>query len=116
MTTSPSPTGTESNDKILIILSHLSIFLGVGLLVPLVVYLAKKQDSPLVADHAKEALNFHITLLIYGIVAGILCFVLIGFLLLFVLGIGAAVGAIMAAIRASEGKFFKYPLTIRLIS
>lgn len=112
----PSPPSSDSNDKLLIILSHLSFFLGVGLILPLVVYLIKKQDSPLVADHAREALNFHITALIYGVIGFALCFLFIGFLLLPLLAIAIVVCSIIAAIKASEGGFYKYPMTLRLIS
>jgi uncharacterized Tic20 family protein len=43
-------------------------------------------------------------------------FVLIGFLLLPLVGLVWLIFVIMAAIKASEGKFHRYPLTIRLIS
>src|SRR5258706_15919420 len=76
---SPKPDGTE---KLLIILSHLSLFLGVGLILPLIVYLVKKGESEKIAAHAREALNFHLSLYFYGIVAFLLCMVLIGIPLL----------------------------------
>lgn len=114
-TTPPLPTSSSSDDKLWIILSHLSLLLGVGFLLPLIVYLVKKQDAPLTAAHAKEALNFHISLVIYGIVSALLCFVLIGFVLLPVLGVAAVVLSIIASVKASDGQFFRYPLTLRLV-
>jgi uncharacterized Tic20 family protein len=33
----------------------------VGVLLPLIIYLVKKDESPRVSHHAKEALNFHIS-------------------------------------------------------
>ena len=105
----------SSDDKLWIILCHLSLLLGVGFLLPLIVYFVKKQDSPMAAEHAREALNFHITVYLYGIISFFLCFVLIGIPMLIVLALGSVVCSILACVKASEGLFFRYPLTIRLI-
>lgn len=99
---------------------HLAAFAGwvipLGwILGPLVVWLIKRTQFPFVDEQGKEALNFHISLLIYGIAAGILCLILIGFLLLIALGIFQIVFVIIAAIKASNGKNYRYPLTIRFI-
>lgn len=112
----PPPPAATSEDRIWIIVCHLSIFVGVGLLLPLIVYLVKKVESPLVAEHAKEALNFHISLVLYGIITGLLCLVFIGLLLIPVLLIIGVVFPIIAAIKASNGEFYRYPLTLRLVS
>ena len=90
--------------------------LGVGFILPFIVYLAKRNESELVAAHAREALNFHISLLIYTICCIPLCFILIGIPLLLALGLMAFICAIIAAIKASEVGFYRYPLTIRLIN
>ena len=47
---------------------------------------------------------------------GILCLVLIGFVLLAILHVLNVVFVIIASIRASEGKFYRYPLTIRFLN
>lgn len=109
------PAAPNSDDKIWIILCHLSLLLGVGLLLPLIVYLVKKDDSPAIAGQAKEALNFHITVYLYGFICFLLVFVVIGVVLLPLLGLFSAVFAIVAAIKASEGKPYRYPMTLRLI-
>ena len=41
---------------------------------PLIVWLAKRGDSPAIDAHGKESLNFQISMFIYSIAAGILCF------------------------------------------
>ena len=97
------------------IFSHLSLLFGVGFLLPLIVYLVKKQDSPVAAEHAREALNFHISVYLYGIVSVLLFVVLIGIPLLIGIGIGALVCSILASVAASEGRLYRYPLTIRLV-
>jgi len=82
---------------------------------PLIVWLAKRGDSPEIDEHGKESLNFQISMLIYNVIAGVLCLVLIGFIILAILHILNLVLVIVASIQASEGKFYRYPLTIRLI-
>ena len=82
---------------------------------PLIVWLAKRNDSTEIDAHGKESLNFQISMLIYNVVAGVLCLVLIGFVILGILHILSLVLVIIASIQASEGKFYRYPLAIRLI-
>jgi uncharacterized Tic20 family protein len=82
---------------------------------PLIVWLAKRDDSPEIDTHGKESLNFQISMLIYNVIAAVLCLVLIGFVILGILHILNLVLVIVASIQASEGKLYRYPLTIRLI-
>jgi len=82
---------------------------------PLIVWLAKRGDSPEIDEHGKESLNFQISMLIYNVIAGLLCLVLVGFIMLAILHILNLVLVIVASIQASEGKFYRYPITIRLI-
>ena len=82
---------------------------------PLIVWLAKRSDSPEIDENGKESLNFQISMLIYNVIAGVLCLVLIGFILLAILHILNLVLVIIASIQTSEGKFYRYPITIRLI-
>ena len=82
---------------------------------PLIVWLAKRSDSPEIDENGKESLNFQISMLIYNVIAGVLCLVLIGFILLAILHILNLVSVIIASIQTSEGKSYRYPMTIRLI-
>jgi uncharacterized Tic20 family protein len=111
----PLPGSVPSgSDRLLAILCHLSLMFGMGFLFPLIVFLVRNQDSPWVGAHAKEVLNFHITLILYAIVFWVLVFVLIGIPLLILLGVFAFVCAIIGAMRAAENGFYRYPLTLRL--
>ncbi len=100
---------------------HASALLGVlihfpgHLLGPLIVWLVKRDESPEIDAHGKEALNFQISMLIYNAVAAIFCLVLIGFVFLAILWVLNAVFVIIASIQASDGKFYRYPMTIRFI-
>jgi uncharacterized Tic20 family protein len=112
----PIPPPAPGSDKLLAILCHVSLFLGVGFILPLIVYLVKRGESAFVAAHAKEVLNFHISLVLYSICALPLVFFLIGIPILVALGLLGFICAIIAAVRASEGGFYFYPLTIRFIT
>lgn len=100
-----------------------------------IVYLLKRDDSPFVAEHAREAINFNLSMLLYSAAAVALGVVLAGVTVL-TLGIGlivtapagllllAAVGAIavmwlvcsvVAGFKAWNGEHYRYPLTLRLI-
>ncbi|MDQ6808567.1 MAG: DUF4870 domain-containing protein [Verrucomicrobiota bacterium] len=82
---------------------------------PLIVWLAKRDTSPIIDEHGKEALNFQITMLIYSIVAAFLCLVLIGFVLLPVLHVLNVIFVIIATIQANDGRLYRYPLSLRIL-
>jgi uncharacterized Tic20 family protein len=100
---------------------HASALLGVffhfpgHLLGPLIVWLIKRDDAPEIDAHGKEAINFQISMLIYNVVAAFFCLILIGFFFLAILWVLNAIFVIIAAIQASDGKFYRYPMTIRFI-
>ncbi len=99
-------------------LSALSGFIGVpfGWVVgPLIVWLIKGKEIPAVQEHGKDALNFQISMTIYGIVAGLLIFAFVGFLLLPAVAIADLVLTILAGLKAYNGERFQYPLTIRFL-
>src|SRR5437762_6437358 len=83
---------------------------------PLIIWLAKRGESPEIDAHGKESLNFQISMLIYDVIAGILCIVLIGIPILIALWVLNTVLVIIASIKASEGKLYRYPFTIRLLN
>lgn len=100
-----------SDERTMAILSHV-LCLVAWLFAPLIIYLVKKDESAYVAAHAKESLNFQITVMI---VCVILMITIVGILLLWVVGIVATVLIIIATIKASDNKLYRYPFTIRLI-
>ena len=122
------PTAPTSDERNLGMLCHLlgiitGYTLGLGFLGPLVLWLMKKDSSPFIDHHGKEALNFQLTvmlaLLCLGAVTFILMFFVIGVLLipvLVILGIIALVIEILACIAAHRGEWYRYPFSIRFIS
>ena len=120
--TSPPPVvSSSSNVRTWCVLAHATALAGflvpvAGHIVgPLIIWLAKRVDSSEIDAHGKESLNFQLSMLIYNVIAGILCLLIIGFAILFVLHILNVVLVIVASIQASEGKLYRYPISIRLI-
>lgn len=128
----PPPTAVPSKEeRQWAMFAHLSALVG-GLLTsavggwgffigPLVIWLMKKEEMPFVADQAKEALNFNITVSAIFLVLLILSLLTlgIGFLItapiMLIIGLAALVLVIMAAIKANEGIAYRYPFSVRLI-
>lgn len=108
-------TQTERNWAMACHLSALSGYIiPLGWIIgPLVIWLMKREEYEFVNHQGKEALNFQISVLIYGIVSAILCLLLIGFLLLFALAVFHLIMVIVASVKASSGIRYRYPLTIR---
>jgi uncharacterized protein len=98
------------------LLSFVAAYLALGFVAPLVVLLVFGPRSAYVRAHAVESLNFNLSWLLYAIVGGILLIIGIGVLILIALGIAYVVLVILASVQANNGRFFRYPLTIRFIS
>lgn len=120
------PSGLPGEVRNWAMAGHLSAFLGafvaLAVLGPLVVWLIRREVDGFSERHAREALNFNLTILLL-IVAGVVFSILtVGVGLIVVVPVGLAVGiawivlTIIAAVRASEGREYQYPLTIRFVS
>src|SRR5215212_6609910 len=117
----PANASVAPNVRTRTALCHASALLGVflhfpgHLIPPLIVWLMKRDESPEIDAHGKEAVNFQLSMLIYNLVAAVFCLILIGFVFLAILWVLNAVLVIIAAIKASDGEFYRYPMTIRFI-
>ena len=125
--------GDASHERTWAVLCHLSgllLLVGVpfaNIAGPLVIWLSKKEEMPLVDTHGKEALNFQISFTLYLIAAAILCvlvspisFELLGLPvvlpMLLVLLVGQIVLVVIAALKTNQGNGYRYPLTLRFLS
>lgn len=111
----PETTTTERNFALA---AHLLLLAGqvVPVVPSLILWLVKRDESAFIDDHGKEAVNFQISLIIY---------VIISFILMPACGIGgilfagvyvlAIVTMILASIAASNGRYYRYPMCIRMI-
>jgi hypothetical protein len=104
-----------ANDKSVALWAHLGSLLF-GILVPIVIFAVKKDESPFVRHHALEAINFQLTMLIGYVVSIILIIVLIGLFTVLAVWILSIVLSIVAAAAANRGEWYRYPLTIRFFT
>ena len=106
-----------------------------GFTVPLLIQVLRGKDSAFVAQHAKESMNFNLSMFIYAVIGIVVGFLLFGatvltlglglifsipgaFILLVayaVLAIAWVVCSIIGTLRAYEGRPYHYPFTMRLI-
>lgn len=92
-----------------------------GFLGPLIIWLTQKDKHPFVDDQAKEALNFHLTLLIAYVVSSVVGMVLscvtfgISGLLPVAVWIVQLIFGIIGTTKANNGEVYRYPFNIRFI-
>ena len=117
----PETASFDKDQRTWAMLCHISTFIGFvfpfgNVIAPLVLWMIKKDEYPLVDDQGKEALNFQITMTIFVICSIILIFFLIGIPLLIGLCLFDIVVTIIAAVRAMDGEKYRYPVAIRFVS
>lgn len=136
----PPPYGFEpapqpaSADRLLIIVAHLGGLItslgsvGIfGFVVPLVIYLAWR-DNPLLAANAREALNFQLTVLtlaaaavLLAVPAAIIGVLTFGVGIVVLLALGATVVVLwivlplIAIAHGVKGRVYRYPFTLRYV-
>jgi uncharacterized Tic20 family protein len=88
----------------------------VGLWAPLIIMFTTGERDRFVREHAVEALNFNLTMLIaYLVLIPIAFLTLVGFVGFVILPIVMIVFQIMAAMAASRGETYRYPVNIRMV-
>ncbi|MFC6334980.1 DUF4870 domain-containing protein [Paenibacillus septentrionalis] len=105
-------------------LAHLSSLVGLffsgtgfifGFIGPLIIWLLKKDQSHIIAENAKEALNFNITYTIFSVIALLSVFLLIGFILIPAVYVVWIVFAIIATVKTNQGQHYRYPFIFRFV-
>ncbi|MCP3686402.1 MAG: DUF4870 domain-containing protein [bacterium] len=99
----------KSDDRTMAILAHV-LGLLVGFLGPLIILLAV--ESEYVKNHARIALNWQFSVLIYLIICLPLMIILIGIPLIFAVSLVDFIFPIIAAVKASNDELWKYPVSI----
>lgn len=118
------------NEKNYSSITHLSGFAGWffpfgNIIAPLVIWAAKKNESTYIDTHGKAALNFQLSLVLYGFSLAILIIPItiltlgLGLLAVIVAIIPAIILKIVliisASIKANNGEYYDYPFTIEFI-
>jgi uncharacterized protein len=100
--------------------AHLLTFAGLvvpfgSVIGPLAVWLTRRDRDPFIDQAGREALNFGISIALYGAGLLVAALMLVGIPLL-IIGVAAwVVLASLAAVKASQGQAYRYPLTLRLV-
>lgn len=86
-------------------------------IVPLVMWLVKKDESEYLDDHGREALNFELSMLLYALILIPVSVLTLGLgaLLYIPWALLGLIAQIMAAVSANKGEYFRYPMCIRFI-
>jgi uncharacterized protein len=100
--------------------AHLSTFAGLilpfgSVIGPLAVWLTRRDRDQFIDQAGREALNFGITIAIYGAVLLVAALLLVGIPFLIIGVVAWVVLASLAAVKASQGQTYRYPLTLRLV-
>ncbi|MGI9529120.1 MAG: DUF4870 domain-containing protein [Acidimicrobiia bacterium] len=126
--TAPQPTEPQdvaSDSRGWATAAHLIPLFGLGFIAPLIIWLIKRDEDPFVEDQAREALNFQLSLLLYGIglmvlmllsLTGIWLFAVLGIIGIIALGLFAFVFAIIAGIKSASGEAYRYPLIVHFVN
>lgn len=106
-------------------LGILSSILGAPVVLTLVLWLMKREKSPYIDDHGKEAVNFQISMVLYSIGSVALAWVVgmmtcgIGVVIAPLAGLAILIVSIVGVINgvnaANAGRVYRYPVTIRLV-
>ncbi|WP_161604689.1 DUF4870 domain-containing protein [Roseiconus nitratireducens] len=94
-------------------LSQLLVYSGLGIIVPIAMWLVSKDQSDASRRHGARMMNWLLSSLIYAAAGALLSMVLIGIPLLILVAILDFIFPIVAAVKANDGKLWSYPLAIR---
>jgi uncharacterized Tic20 family protein len=102
------------------LLIHITQFCGyvlpiLGWVVPMTLWLLKRNESAIIDKHGRVVMNWLISAMIYMIIFGFLCLIAIGIPFVIVLGILAILYPIIGAIKAGTGEVWNYPGSIRFL-
>ena len=107
------PAPANKDEKTMAMLAHL---LGIiGFVGPLIIWLIKKDTSAFVDDQGKEALNFHLTMLVGYLIGAVTFWLCMGIFIVIAVWIVSLIFSIVGAMKANQGIAYRYPFAIRLI-
>jgi len=101
---------------------HLSQLTGIilplaGFVAPVIIWLVKKGDYPLLDQHFRHVVNWILSATIYLVVIFLLFMILppISIFAIFVLMLLGVIFPLAAAVKANKGTLWRYPLSIRFL-
>jgi len=109
-------------DRQTLMLAHLSQLLDLvtgfgGFIVPLVIWMSKKDEIYEMDEQGKEIINFQLSMFLYALICVPLILLIgLGLLGLIAIGIICLVFPVINAIKVNNGESPHYPFTIRFIN
>lgn len=82
---------------------------------PLIIWLLKRNEFPLVDEQGKESLNFQILVTIAPLIASLTLFLCVGIVLVPAVALLAVIFVIIASVKVSNGEQYRYPINWRII-
>ena len=100
---------------------HLSQLCGylvpiAGLIVPIVLWQIRKDESEVIDKHGRIVTNWIISEMIYAFICVLLFIVLIGIPMIIALAVMGIVFPILGGVKANNGEMWPYPLSIRFFA
>jgi uncharacterized Tic20 family protein len=86
-----------------------------GWIIPLIVMLAKGNESPIVRDEAVKALNFQILWSIIGLAGWALICIGIGYVIVGIAWIAGVVFGVIAGVKAVNNEPYTYPMAVTIV-
>lgn len=121
----PHPSSVDASMRTYGMLTHLSAFAGaivaLAFVGPLVMWLIRRDEHPFLDHHGTEALNFNLSMLLYGVIGVVASVATLGLGLVVVAPavvvffVTWVVCTIVGAVKANNGEGYRYPLTIRFV-
>ena len=94
---------------------HIMLALGmvvhILLIVPLIIWLVRREESGFIDDHGREIANVILTAVVFSLVSFTLIFIPV----LIAWGVIALISGIRGAMFAHDRTYFRYPMVIRFI-
>ncbi|MEN8138620.1 MAG: DUF4870 domain-containing protein [Bacteroidota bacterium] len=109
-------------DNQFLMLTHISQLAGLilpslgGIIIPIVIWMSKKDEIYDLDRHGKDIINFQLSMLLWGIISFLLFFIFIGYILLVIIGLISVIYPIVNAIKVNDGRPYHYPLTIKFLN
>ena len=98
-------------------LIHLSQFCAyiiplAGLVVPIILWQIRKDESGLIDQHGRIVANWIISEIIYLLIFGLLCIFIVGIPFVIAIAFAGIIFPIIGGIKASNGEVWRYPFAI----
>lgn len=105
----------RENLIMLLMAGSILLFNLVGFLVSYFVWREFSKDSGFIRENGRRLFNFHLSFVVYTIIAGILMFFIIGMILMPIISIAYFIMTVIGMIKYGYHQDYEYPFTFEFI-